>query len=261
MKPGAVARSVRLAVWPAVWPVVWAVMLTATLAATPAALAQSAGAAKTGSIYSCVDSNGRRLTSDRPIPECLAREQRVHNDDGSVRRVVPPSLTADERAEREAQERREAAAAAAQRDAVRRDRNLMARYPDEAAHQKAREAALDGTRRAVASSEQRLETLAKERKPLLDEAEFYVGRTMPMTLKLKLDANEAATRAQREVVQTQKAEIERISALYDAELERLRRLWAGAPPGSVGAAVPAAPGPATNRRAASGAASTPKPQP
>jgi hypothetical protein len=34
----------------------------------------------------------------------------------------------------------------------------------------------------------------------------------------------------------------RINRLFDAELERLRRLWAGAPPGSLGP-LPGSPGP------------------
>ncbi|MCU0773407.1 MAG: DUF4124 domain-containing protein [Ideonella sp.] len=236
-----------------------AAIAAATALAAPA-LAQ-APAPSAGGIYTCIDSNGRRLTSDRPIPECIAREQRLLNADGSVRRTVPPALTAEERAEREAQERREAAMAAAQRDAVRRDRNLMARFPNEAAHRAAREAALDGTRKAVAASERRLEALALERKPLLDEAEFYVGREMPTSLKVKLDANEAAAKAQREVVQTQQAEIARIDAMYEAELDRLRKLWAGAPPGSIGAALPPAPGPVRPGAAPARAAAPTPPKP
>ena len=43
-------------------------------------------------IYTCVDTRGRRLTSDRPIIECLDREQRVMNKDGSTRTVLPPSI-------------------------------------------------------------------------------------------------------------------------------------------------------------------------
>jgi hypothetical protein len=61
--------------------------------------------ASSAAIYSCVDANGRRLTSDRPITECLAREQRLLNADGSIRRVVPPSMTVDELAEAEAKKR------------------------------------------------------------------------------------------------------------------------------------------------------------
>ena len=91
-------------------------------------------------IYTCTDSGGKKLTSDRPIAECSTREQRVLNADGSVRNVLGPTLTADERADKEARDRDAAAAFAAQQDAVRRDRNLIARFPDEAAHRKARNA-------------------------------------------------------------------------------------------------------------------------
>ena len=209
-----------------------------------------AGAAQ-AQIYTCVDANGKRLTSDRPIPECALREQRQLNADGSVRRIVPPAMTADERAEAEIKEREAAAARIAQQDAVRRDRNLMQRFPNEAVHHKARNAALDDVRKSVDTSEKRLAALAAERKPLADEAEFYTKRQMPTKLRQALDANDAATDAQRSLIQNQQAETVRINALYDVELARLKRLWAGAAPGSMGALAPVA-GPA------SGAASTPR---
>jgi len=41
--------------------------------------------------YTCVDSKGNKRSSDRPIPECSDREQRVLNKDGSLRRVIPPT--------------------------------------------------------------------------------------------------------------------------------------------------------------------------
>lgn len=221
----------RLALLPAVLPAfIFAAVLTSLSAP---ARAQTPAASPSG-IYTCTDAAGRRLTSDRPIPDCVAREQRVLNADGSVRRVVPPSLTADERAAREAQERQQAQTAAQQRDAARRDRNLLMRYPNEAAHQSGREQALQQTRRAIEASEARLAALAAERKPLLDESEFYVGRSLPLQLKQQLDANDAATRAQRDAVQTQQAELRRVNDVFDLELERLKRLWAGAAPGSMG---------------------------
>jgi hypothetical protein len=188
----------------------------------------------TGAIYSCTDDRGRKLTSDRPIAECAAKEQRVLNSDGSLRTIHPPTLTAEERAAKEVAERRAAEARAALADAARRDRNLMSRYRSEAAHGKAREAALDALRAAMRGTELRLQTLADERKPLLDEAEFYKGRALPPKLKQQLDANDAASEAQRAAAGTQQAELERVNRLYDAELDRLRRLWAGAVPGSMG---------------------------
>jgi len=188
----------------------------------------------TTSIYSCVDASGRRLTSDRPIPECNNKEQRVLNKDGSLRTVQPPTPTAEERAEQEARERKAAEARAAQADAIRRDRNLVARYPNEEAHGRAREAALDTVRLAMRASEQRLAELARERVPLVNESEFYKGKTLPAKLKQALDANDAAADAQRSATANQEAELVRINKLYDAELERLRKLWGGAPAGSLG---------------------------
>ncbi len=209
-----------------------AACLLAALALAPMA-AQAQGQTKSASIYSC-EINGKRITSDRPIPECIAREQRVHNSDGSVREVRPPVPTADERAEIEARQQQEALARAQQREAIRRDRNLLQRFPNEAAHNKAREAALDDVRKSLKISESRLASLEKERKPLMDETEFYVGRQMPLKLKQSIDANDAATEAQRNLVSNQKAEIVRVNKIYDDELERLRRRWGGAQPGSMG---------------------------
>ena len=65
-------------------------VLLATLGAQVAS-AQPMEAA--GGIYTCVDRNGRRLTADRPIPECLDREQRELSPSGMTRRQIGPSLT------------------------------------------------------------------------------------------------------------------------------------------------------------------------
>jgi len=189
-------------------------------------------------IYSCIDDQGRRITADRPIAACTAKEQRVLNKDGSLKMVYPPILTAEERAEKEAAERKAAEARAARADAVRRDRNLLARYPNEAPHHKAREAALDTVRLAIKASEKRLQDLAAERKPLLAESEFYVGKPLPPKLRNQLDANDAAVAAQREAAVSQEAELERVTRFYDAELARLKLLWAGAVPGSMGPITP-----------------------
>ncbi len=225
-------------------------VVVAEIAATlwlSASLASEACAAGSAAIYTCVDASGKTLTSDRPIPECANRDQRLLNADGSVRKVVPPTPTSDERADMEAAERRAAAERAARLDAVRRDRNLMMRFPNEATHRRARESALDDVRKAVRLSEERLKLLAAERKPLLDEAEFYAGRTLSPKLRQALDANDAALEAQRTLVQNQQAETGRINALFDIELDRLKRLWGGAAPGSMGVLnAAAAPAPAAS---------------
>jgi len=209
-------------------------------AAQPAGRAGEAAAG--GVIFTCTAPDGRRLTSDRPIPACRGVEQRVLNRDGSLLRIVPPATSAEERAARELEERREAAQRREQLDAARRDRNLLQRFPDDAAHQRARESALETVRLALRASEQRLADLLRERGPLLSEAEFYPDRELPLSLRQRFAANDAAQAAQRHAIDTHLAEIERIDRVYDAELQRLRRLWAGAAPGSI---APAAPTPST----------------
>ena len=225
-------------------PLISLLALCALLGAHSAARAQ-AKPVGSGTIFTCVTADGRKLTSDRLIAECNDREQRILNPDGSLRAVVPPAMSPDERAAHEARQRKLAAERAAQQDAVRRDRNLMMRYRDEASHQQAREAALDDVKKSMQISERRIQELTVERKPLLDEAEFYKGKVMPAKLKQQLDANEAATEAQRVLIENQKAELVRVNKLYDQELARLKRLWAGAAPGSLDG--PAASSPATGR--------------
>jgi hypothetical protein len=206
-----------------------ALIMLSLLAASPLATAQTTGGR---SIFTCVSAAGKTLTSDRLIADCAGREQRVLNPDGSLNRIVPPSLTAEERAKAEEREAAAAAVRAAKAEAVRRDRSLLTRYPDEKSHKRAREASLDSVRKLVAASEVRLKMLEEERKPLLADAEFYAGKRVPPKLKTQLDANEVSTGAQRSQIESQKQEIAKINQRFDEELQRLQKMWAGTPPGS-----------------------------
>ncbi|MCW5659273.1 MAG: hypothetical protein KIT60_16335 [Burkholderiaceae bacterium] len=187
-----------------------------------------------GGIYVCIDDQGRVITRDRYIAECRHKEQRVLNRDGSLRSVLPPTLTAEERARIEAGVRAEREAQAAQQDVIKYDRLLKTRYPNEAAHQRAREAALAASRSAIQSAETRLRELAVERKRLADEAEFYRGRVVPIGLRQQIDGNEGQAEAQRTSIRNVQGEQERINRRFDTELARLRKLWEGAEPGSLG---------------------------
>ena len=215
-----------------------AVLALAAIAAS-AAWAQAPASRSGGLIFNCV-LNGKKITSDRPIHECSHLDQRVLNSDGSLNRIHPATLTPEERTEAERRQREAEAEEIARKDAVRRDRNLMQRYPNEAAHAKGREKALDDIRISVRNSEARIAQLNAERKPLEDEKEFYVGKPLPTKLKLALDSNEASLEAQKSLVQNQQTEVGRINALYDVELARLKKLWTGTALGSLGP-VPAKP--------------------
>jgi len=201
-------------------------------------------------IFQCVLPDGRKLTSDKPIAECMnvGKPQRELNKDGSEKGIVEAPPTEDEKAERDRIRRQREAEKTAYDIEVRRDRDLLKRFLNEAAHAKAREKALDDVGSSVRNSEARIKLLLQERKPLMDEAEFYVGKALPAVLKSKLDANDASLEAQRSLVQNQQTEVVRINALYDTELARLRKLWGGAMPGTMGPSVSASASAAPTRR-------------
>lgn len=209
-----------------------------TCLCTSAALSQPAPApAQAGpKIYSCTTADGRRLTSDRPIPECHGREQTLLRSDGSVRGKVAPAQSPEERAAEEARQKELAAQRAALEDAARHDRNLMARFKSREAHDRARASALDDLDAATQVTQRRLAALTKERKTLDDEAEFYKKKTLPPKLKQALDVNEAAMDAQKLFLDQRAAERVRVNRRYDLELTRLQKLWGGAAPGSLGPA-------------------------
>jgi hypothetical protein len=212
----------------------FAVALVAALCA--AASWGQANPSRDAGIYVCTDDSGKLITRDRYIAECRHKEQRVLNRDGSLRMRVPPTFTLEERAQAEAAERAARDAQAALQDTIKYDRLLKTRYPNEAAHRRAREAALDASRGAIQSAEVRLRELAVERRKLADEAEFYRGRVVPARLKQQIDGNEGQAEAQRNSIKNIEGEQQRINRRFDVELERLRKLWRGAEPGSLGPA-------------------------
>jgi hypothetical protein len=179
-------------------------------------------------IYTCVDAKGRRLTSDRPIVECIDREQRELTPSGALRRKIGPSLTADERAAEEEKQR----LAIEERNRLvedkRRDRALLARYPNKVAHDKERDTALAQVDSIVESANQHIQGLMKDRKRLDLELEFFKNdpAKVPAKLKRQIEENANTTDAQKRFVLAQEEEKRRINVRFDEELAKLRQLWA-----------------------------------
>jgi hypothetical protein len=180
-------------------------------------------------IYTCIDSKGRRITSDRPIMECLDREQRELGKTGVTRRVVPPSYTADERAKLDAQRRAEEEVQARIAEEKRRDRALLIRYPNQGVHDKERTDALAQVDEVVTAVMRREQSLAKQRQEIATELEFYQGdvNRAPSWLKRKLEDNESQAQIQKRFLDDQAQEKRRINGRFDEELAKLRHLWRG----------------------------------
>jgi hypothetical protein len=179
-------------------------------------------------IYTCVDARGQRLTADRPIRECLDREQRELTPSGTVRRRIAPEPTAQERAAQEEKARKAAEERNRVAEEKKRDRALLTRYPDKAAHDKERAIALVAADNAIAAARKNTDDLKAQRKKLEAELEFYGSdpAKLPPRLKRQLEENQHHLEAQERFIADQDNEKKRISARFDEELAKLRELWA-----------------------------------
>jgi len=187
--------------------------------------AQTAG--PVADIYTCVDGKGRKLTSDRPIIDCLDREQKLLNPSGTVKARLGPALTAQERLVLEAKNKAEQDERTSHEEEKRRDKALLVRYPNLASHQKERAEALAQIMVVKQAAATRVAELQAERKKLTDEQVFYVKdlSKIPPKLHRQIDEITQTLAAQERFMAEQDNEIHRINVRFDDELVRLTTLW------------------------------------
>ena len=179
-------------------------------------------------IFTCTTSSGRKITSDRPIPECLSQDQKELNPSGTVRRVVKPVMTAEEQRAADQKAKEENEDRARQEEERRKNRALLARYPNKAAHDKERMDSLTQVDEVIRAAQKRIGELGDQRKKIGEEMEFYKKdpSKMPPSLRRQIEDNERSVVVQRRFIGDQEDEKKRANARFDEELDRLRKLWA-----------------------------------
>jgi hypothetical protein len=180
-------------------------------------------------IYSCVDAKGRHLTADRPIMECLDREQKQYGDNGTVKGRLPPSMTAEERALEDEKLHQTQLAEQRQAEFKRRDRVLLNRYPNAASHQRERAASLARLDDAIAAGDRRVADLGRQRQELEQQAAGTKNVARATQIKRQLDENAENMSAQQRLLASQRDERHRIESRFDDEYARLQVLWNPAP--------------------------------
>lgn len=194
--------------------------------ATLGLLACSAATLQAAEIYTCVDSNGRRITSDRPIPACLDREQKQLSGTGAVKRVVPPSPTLAETAamearKRQAEEERQRALAKAKALSA-----LAQRYPTPADHAAARAQAVAEITTRLNDSKRRLTALQNERARLEQElANTLPNDTKAAQLRAQIQRRKLSEKELGSFVNQQQQELAALNRRYDIEKQQLEPLW------------------------------------
>lgn len=178
-------------------------------------------------IYTCVDGKGRKITSDRQIPECADRAQHEITPSGTVKRVVPATLTALERAVQEDKERQVAEQRSVGTEEKRRERMLLLRYPTRAVYDKERELALVQVDEVIKTLSKRSQDLAEQRRLINTELEFYKKdfAKAPLLLKRRLEDNDSSMAIQNQLVTEQHSEKKRVNARFDEDGVKLKQPW------------------------------------
>ena len=182
------------------------------LALTSALLAQAqaAGAAPPvgTKILTCKDAAGRTLITDPADPRCYK-----------------PPPTEPEKAEKEAQRRKQMDAYLACKTEQRSNQSLLNRYPNQEKHDAARRQALDQVDTSMRIAQSRMARLLAERVRLRNEEEFYPSGNLPPKLRRDIDSNSALIEGQAQAIASLKDEAAQKNAFYDDELGMLRILW------------------------------------
>ena len=183
--------------------------------------------AQNSDVYTCVDSAGRKLNWDRPIPECFDREQRVLNPSGTLKYIMGPQLSERDRQAAEAKKREQEKERQRLEDQKRMDRALLTRYPDQPSHDRERQSALERAMEVKRLAQQKILDLQAERKLIDQELEFYVQtpQRTPGVLVQRARSTDEAIDVQRKLIDEQDRQLKRINTIFDEELLRLKPLW------------------------------------
>lgn len=181
--------------------------------------------AQAQTIYTCKDGTGKTFTSDRLIPECANRLVREMDKNGIVRREIPPPLTAEQKRQKQLEEERLKAEAAALEEQKQADRAMLARYRNENDIAVARKRTLELVQEQIRRETGTLAEREKDRKDLQLKIE-QVGNKKPVPPVLQNKLNEsdqsiAAIKAKIAAYQTEEAQI---NQKFDATLKRYREL-------------------------------------
>jgi hypothetical protein len=188
-----------------------------------------------GEFYCCQDpGNGRRVCGDSLPPQCRGQAYRILDSAGNVVKEVGPPLTAEQKAEQAAENRRRKELAEAARELRRKDQALLDTYAAPQDIDVAQRKAENDVNLAIQGAQTSIEGSRTKRKKFEAEAEFYKKNTMPPGLEKELRAIDHEIKLQQELVDVKKRELEAIRAKYEADRKRYFELTGRT---SAGAAV------------------------
>ena len=175
-------------------------------------------------LYCCADANGKQVCADLLPQVCSGRGYRVLGESGRTVRVVEAPPTAEQRAQRSAEETQKKEKDAALAEKRRQDQALLNTYGSEREIEVMRARAIDDVQKSIRAAEAKITEAQARRKHYADEAEFYTKKQLPREIDKGLRDSDAEIDAQRQFIVGKQGEIEAIGAKYDDDKRRYQEL-------------------------------------
>ena len=193
------------------------------------ALCGAGSVAAAGQFYCCNDEHGKQVCGDILPPACYGRAYRELGSSGRTVRNVDAPLTAEQRAQRVAEEERRKEQEAALKEQKRKDQALLETYATEKDIETLRRRAENDVNLSIKAAEDKIAEAYKQRKKFENEAEFYKKKQLPPQVDKGLRDADAEVAAQMTVIASKKKDLETIRIKYDEDRRRFLELTRRAP--------------------------------
>lgn len=184
------------------------------------ALGCMSSATASGKLYCCADASGKQVCSDLMPQECYGRPYRELGDSGRTVRNVDAPLTAEQRAERAAEDEKRKVEEAALKEQQRKDQALLNTYGSVGDIDAMRERALGDVQKSIAAAEEKIAEIRTVRQKFQNEAEFYKKKQPPPEIQKGLNDTDAEIKAQQSVIESKKKDMDVIRTKYDEDKRR-----------------------------------------
>ena len=181
-------------------------------------------AAQGRTTYCCTDDGGKQTCSDVLPKQCYGRAYREINAQGVTTRRIDAPLTAEQRAQKEAEAKKAKEEEVRRLEQDRRNRALLATYPTEEDVDAARDRALADIDKAIKALQDKQADLAKQKLKLDSEAEFYKKKALPPPLQAQMRDNATEMKTQQAAIEGRQKDIVAVKAKYEEEKLRFREL-------------------------------------
>lgn len=181
-------------------------------------------ASQAGVLYCCNDERGKQVCSDLLPQACYGRAYREIGESGFVQRHVDAPLTAEQRAQRAAEDAQRKADEEVLKEQRRKDVALLNTYSSVKDIELMRERAEQDAQAAIRAAEVKIAAARLQRKKYEDEAEFYKKKTLPPEIDKGLRDADLEIRAQGSIIEVKKKEMGMIRAKYDDDTRRYLEL-------------------------------------